>query len=139
MEKDRDSSIAKDQTDSEARSNFDPNLFEHIKLGVWDLYIMRTRLLPYLPTSRKIEEYTQIWKDIPYLRKTLRDMSTVALPHLSSYLVVTLAKSLVPALRLWLVCLVFLFPESERSLRLSRLSGQVLGIVSIYIPFEPRP
>ena len=74
----KDPSMANDQNDSEAESKFDPSCFEHIKLGVWDLYIMRTRLLRYLPTSRKIEEYTQIWKDIPYLWRTLRDMSTVA-------------------------------------------------------------
>jgi hypothetical protein len=99
MEKDH--SMANDQNDPEAKSKFDLNLFEHIKLGVWDLYIMRTPLSRYLPTSRKMEEYRQIWKDIPYLRRTIRDMSTVARPLLSSYLVITLAKSLTPALSLW--------------------------------------
>jgi hypothetical protein len=108
----KDPSVAKlaiVQNVSEAKSKFDPNRFEHIKLGVWDLYIMRTRLLRYLPTSRKIEEYTQIWKDTSYLWRTMRDISTVAWPYLLSYLVVALAKSLTPALSLWLVCLFFLF------------------------------
>ena len=95
--------MANDQNDSEARVNLDLNRFEHIKLGVWDLYVMRSRLLRYLPTPWKIEEYKQIWEDIPYLRRTVRDMSTVAWFHLTSYLVVTLALSLVPALSLWSV------------------------------------
>ena len=54
------------QNDPEAKSKLDLNRFEHIKLGVWDLYIMRTRLLSYLPSLWKFDEYTQIWKDIPY-------------------------------------------------------------------------
>ena len=95
------------QNDPEAKGKLDLSRFEHIKLGVWDLYIMRTRLLWYLPTSGKIEEYTQIWKDIPYLRRAVRDMNTVAWFHLSSYLVLTLVRSLIPALSLWSVCLSF--------------------------------
>jgi hypothetical protein len=100
----KDSSIAKGRNDSGTESESDPLSFvEHIKLGVWDLYIMRTRLSRFLPTSRKIEVYRQIRKDIPYLWRTLRDMSTVALPLLSLYLVITLAQSLIPALSLWCV------------------------------------
>ena len=101
--------MAKDRihrNDSETESESDSLSFvEYIKLGVWDLYIMRTRLSRYLPTSWKIEEYTKIKKDIPYLWRTLRDMSTVALPLLLFYLVITLAKSLIPALSLWYVAL----------------------------------
>ena len=105
----KDSSMTNGQNDPEAKSKPDLSRFEHIKLGVWDLYIMRTRLLWYLPigTSCKIEEYTQIWKDIPYLRRAVRDMNTVAWFHLSSYLVLTLVRSLIPALSLWSVCLSF--------------------------------
>lgn len=125
----KDSSTANYQNDSEPRSEFDLNSFEHIELGIWDLYIMRTRLSQYLPTSRKIEEYTQIWKDIPYLKRTMRDMSTVAWPLLSLYLVITLAQSLIPALSLWLVCLLFSFLKLKDADILSRFSGQVLGIV----------
>ena len=98
--------MAKDRNDSETRSEFDPlnkSHFEHIKLGVWDLYIKRTRLSRYLPTSRKIEEYARIWKDLPYLWRTIHDMSTVAWPLLLLYLVITLVKSLIPALSLWCV------------------------------------
>ena len=133
--------MANGQNDAEAKSKLDLNRFEHIQLGVWDLYIMRTRRMLWFPTLQKIEESTQIWKDIPYLRRTVRDMSTVAWPHMSAYLVITVARSLTPALSLWLVVRRFfsphfplLFPESESCLRasLSRFSGQVLGIVSIY-------
>ena len=102
----QDSSLTKDRNDLETEDESDPLSFvEHIKLGVWDLYIMRTRLSRYLPISWKIEEFMQIKKDIPYLWMTLHDMSTVALPLLLLYLVITLAKSLIPALRLWYVAL----------------------------------
>ncbi|KAI9437631.1 HlyB/MsbA family ABC transporter [Lactarius indigo] len=109
----QDSSMANDRKDSETGSELDPtdkSLFKHVNLGVWDLYIMRTRLSRYLPTSWKIEEYARIWKDVPYLWRTLRDISTVARPLLLLYLGITIAKSLTPAVRLW-------------------LSGQVLRVV----------
>ena len=64
--------MANGQNDPEARSKPDLNRFEHIQLGVWDLYIMRTRRMLWFPTSQKVEESTQIWKDIPYLRRTAR-------------------------------------------------------------------
>ena len=115
--------MANDRNDSETGTGFDPlneSLVEHIKLGVWDVYIMRTRLSKYLPTSWKIEEYARIWEDVPYLWKTLCDMSTVAGPLLLLYLVITLAKSLIPALSLWCVRLVFLL-GSGRCLQLSKV------------------
>jgi hypothetical protein len=134
----KDSSMANDQNDSKAKSEFGRNSFEHIELGVWDLYIMRTRLSQYLPTSRKIEEYAQIWKDIPYLRRTLCDMSTVAWPLLSLYLVITLAKSLIPALSLWSVFLfLFLFPKIERRLHLIKVFRTGPWNSEAFIPFEP--
>lgn len=105
-----DSSTVNDRNDldTEKDSESDPlSYVEHTKLGVWDLYIMRTRLSRYLPTLWKTEEYRQIWKDIPYLQRTLHDMSTVALPLLLLYLVITVVKSLIPALSLWYVDLLF--------------------------------
>ena len=104
--------MANGQNDAEAKSKLDLNRFEHIQLGVWDLYIMRTRRMLWFPTLQKIEESTQIWKDIPYLRRTVRDMSTVAWPHMSAYLAITVARSLTPALSLWLVVRRFFFPFS---------------------------
>ncbi|KAH9030694.1 HlyB/MsbA family ABC transporter [Lactarius pseudohatsudake] len=79
----KDSSIANDQKHSETGSGFDPlneSFVENIKMGtVWDVYIVRTRLSQYLPTSWKIEECARIREDVPYLWRTLRDMSTVPL------------------------------------------------------------
>ncbi|KAH9069742.1 HlyB/MsbA family ABC transporter [Lactarius deliciosus] len=101
----KDSSMASDRKDPESGNELDPmdkSLFRHVNLGVWDLYIMRTtRLSRYLPTSWKIEEYMRIWKDVPYLVRTLRDMDTVARPQLFLYLGITIAQSLTPAVRLW--------------------------------------
>ncbi|KAH9164211.1 HlyB/MsbA family ABC transporter [Lactarius sanguifluus] len=100
----KDSSMASDTKDPESGSEFDPmdkSLFRHVNMGVWDLYIMRTRLSRYLPASWNIEEYVRIWKDVPYLVRTLRDMDTVARPQLFLYLGITLAQSLTPAVKLW--------------------------------------
>ncbi|KAH9069743.1 HlyB/MsbA family ABC transporter [Lactarius deliciosus] len=100
----KDSSMASDRKDPESGNELDPmdkSLFRHVNLGVWDLYIMRTRLSRYLPTSWKIEEYVRIWKDVPYLVRTLRDMDTVARPQLFLYLGITIAQSLTPAVGLW--------------------------------------
>ncbi|KAH9034133.1 HlyB/MsbA family ABC transporter [Lactarius hengduanensis] len=101
----KDSSMANDMRDSETGSELDPlnkTDFEHVNLGVWDLYVMRhTRLSRYLPTSWKIEEYVRILKDVPYLWRTLRDMDTVARPLLLLYLGIAIAQSLNPAVRLW--------------------------------------
>jgi hypothetical protein len=78
-------------------------VIEHTKYGVWDLYQERDQSLSYLPTSLKIDAYREMWNDLPYLWKTIRDLSTVAWPMLSLYLVLTLARSLLPALTLWCV------------------------------------
>lgn len=107
--------MVNDRNDSETESESDPLSFvEHIQLGVWDLYIMRTRLSRYLPTSWKTEEYTQMWKDLPYLWRTLRDMSAVAWPLLLLYLVITLVRSLIPALSLWCVSSFFGLESGRR-------------------------
>jgi len=78
-------------------------VLEHTKIGVWDLYQERDQLLSCLPTSWKIEAYTEMWNDLPYLWKTIRDLTSVAWPMLSLYLVLTLVRSLLPALTLWCV------------------------------------
>ena len=78
-------------------------VLEHTKLGVWDLYQERDQLLTFLLTSWKIDAYTEMWNDLPYLWRTIRDLASVAWPMLSLYLVLTLARSLLPALTLWCV------------------------------------
>jgi len=92
--------------DSEEKRAFKPRdgkVLEHRKVGVWDLYQERDQLLSYFPTSWKIEAYAGIWKDLPYLWRTLRDLFTVSGPLLSLYLFLTFVKSLLPALTLWCV------------------------------------
>ena len=76
---------------------------EHRQFGVWDLYIERDQKLSYFPTSWRIEEYTRLHNDLPYLWRTIRDVGAEAWPLLLLYVVVTLLKSLVPALSLWCV------------------------------------
>jgi hypothetical protein len=76
---------------------------EHRQFGVWDLYVERDPKLSYLPTSWRIEEYSRLLNDLPYLWRTVRDVGAVAWPLLLLYVAVTLMKSLVPALSLWYV------------------------------------
>ena len=102
----KDSSVTSDSVLGKKRGVFDVHdrtTVEHCKLGVWDLYVERDKLLSYFPTSWKIETYVGMWNDIPYLCRAIRDMCTVAWPLLSLYLVLTLARSLLPALSLWCV------------------------------------
>ena len=82
-------------------------VIEHRKIGIWDLYQERDQYLSYLPTSLKIDAYAEMWNDLPYLWKAIRDLSSVAWPALSLYLTVALARSLLPALTLWCVRLSF--------------------------------
>ena len=99
-----DSDGSKDKNGDQAA--FEPKkgkVVEHTKYGVWDLYQERDKSLSYLPTSLKIEAYREMWNDLPYLWKTIRDLSTVAWPTLFLYLVFMLARSLLPALTLWCV------------------------------------
>jgi hypothetical protein len=51
----------------------DGKVIEYRKLGVWDLYIERDKLLSYFPTSWKIDVYAGMWNDIPYLWGTICD------------------------------------------------------------------
>ena len=96
--------MANDRNDSETESEPDPLSFvEHIKMGVWDLYIERDPKLSLFPTSWKIGEYVGMWNDLPYLWKTLRDVGSVAWPLLLLYVAITVTSSLIPALNLWCV------------------------------------
>ena len=76
---------------------------EHRQFGVWDLYVDRDPKLSYFPASWKIEEYSRLFNDLPYLWRTVRDVGAVAWPLLLLYVAVILMKSLVPALNLWCV------------------------------------
>jgi hypothetical protein len=106
-----------DESSKDKKENGDPTSFEpkkgkvikHSKYGVWDLYQERDQSLSYLPTSLKFDTYKEMWNDLPYLWRTIRDLTSVAWPMLSLYLVLTLARSLLPALTLWCVRLGFSF------------------------------
>ena len=94
------------------RAAFDPQnrtLVEHRQFGVWDLYVERDTKLSYIPTSWRIEKYAGLLNDLPYLWRTVRDVGAVAWPLLVLYVVITLMKSLVPALNLWYVEYTYYF------------------------------
>src|SRR6266581_9495246 len=87
------STTSKDQSGDNLNPAFEPRkgkVLEHTKVGVWDLYQERDQLLSYLPTSWKIDAYTEMWNDLPYLWKAIRDLASVAWPMLSLYLVLTI-------------------------------------------------
>ena len=81
-------------------------VIEHTKIGVWDLYQERDRLLSYFPTSLKLDAYTEMWNDLPYLWKTIRDICSVAWPMMVLYLFLTIVQAVLPALTLWYVRLL---------------------------------
>ena len=108
-------------------------ILKHIKVGVWDLYVERDQFLSYLPTSWNIDAYTEMWNDLPYLWKAIRDLASVAWPMLSLYLVLAFARSLLPALTLWCVWASPIDDNNDGILTalFFRYSGQLLSIVSI--------
>jgi hypothetical protein len=81
----------------------DGKVIEHHKLGVWDLYIERDKLLSYLPAFLKVDAYVRMWNDIPYLWRTICDVFTISWPLFSLFLILTVAESLLPSLSLWSV------------------------------------
>jgi hypothetical protein len=88
------------------KPSFEPRkgkIIKHSKIGIWDFYQERDQHLSYLPASWRIDAYAEMWNDLPYLWKTICDLSTVAWPMLSLYLILALARSLLPALTLWCV------------------------------------
>jgi hypothetical protein len=112
---------------SEEKRAFKPRdgkVLEHRKVGVWELYQERDQFLSYFPTSWKIEAYAGIWKDLPYLWRTLRDLCTVAWPPLFLYLILTFVKSLLPALTLW--CVTFSLPRQRTAQCLSGIPDSSL-------------
>jgi hypothetical protein len=111
-------------------------VIEHTKIGVWDLYQERDRFLSYFPTSLKIDAYTEMWNDLPYLWRAIRDLFSVAWPMMTLYLFLTIVKSVLPALTLWCVrpfLSTTTTTTTELTFFLSRYSGQLLAIVSIDI------
>jgi hypothetical protein len=98
------SNNSKDQNGNQPA--FEPRkgkVIRHTKIGIWDFYQELNQFLSYLPTSLKIDTYTEMWNDLPYLWKTVCDLSSIAWPTFTLYLVLTLARSLLPALTLWYV------------------------------------
>jgi ABC-type sugar transport system permease subunit len=81
-------------------------VIEHTKYGVWDLYQERDKYLSYLPTCFKVDAYTEMWNDLPYLWRAIRDLFSVAWLLLTLYMILTLATALLPALILWCVRLL---------------------------------
>ena len=77
----------------------------HRKLGVWDLYVERNPKLSCFRSSWKIEEYVEMWNNLPYLWRSIRDVCSIAWPLLLLYVAIMATSSLVPALKLWCVSL----------------------------------
>jgi hypothetical protein len=94
-------SVRNDSKNGDVFDPYDTKAVDHRKIGVWDLYVQRSKVMSYFPTSWKAERYFWIWDDVPYLWRAMCDMRTVAWPLLSLYLVLTLIDSLLPALSLW--------------------------------------
>jgi len=134
---DTGSATSRDQSGD--KPAFEPRkgkVLQHVKVGIWDLYQERDQFLSYLPTSWKIDAYTEMWNDLPYLWKTICDLASVAWPVLSLYLVLTFAGSLLPALTLWCVRTSPFDDDNDDGILTAvfffRYSGQLLSIVSVH-------
>jgi hypothetical protein len=95
------------------RPAFEPRkgkVIQHTKIGVWDLYQERDRLLSYFPTSLKLDAYAEMWNDLPYLWRTIGDLFSVAWPMMTLYLFLTIVQAVLPALTLW--CVRLLLPTT---------------------------
>ncbi|TFY73558.1 hypothetical protein EWM64_g10454, partial [Hericium alpestre] len=101
-------------------STFDPKdaeRVEHHRIGVWDLYVQHEeKLLSYVPSAwrDRLEEYGSILNDMPYLWRTVKDISKTCWHFLVVYATITVIIALLPALTLW-------------------YSGQLLKIVQIAV------
>ena len=87
---------------------FDPNdatNVEHVKIGVWDLYIRRERrsLLAYVPHSWLLnaEMYAGMLQDMPYFWRTMKDVGEASWHILAMYGIVMFLLALIPAMKLW--------------------------------------
>lgn len=86
---------------------FDPDddlKVKHTRVGVWDFYEERIPAFTnWIPGSDWIEPYVQMWKDLPFFWRMLKDLKD--LPNcfilLLVYIALTLVSAMIPALTLW--------------------------------------
>ncbi|KAA1475431.1 P-loop containing nucleoside triphosphate hydrolase protein [Dentipellis sp. KUC8613] len=84
----------------------------HYKYGVWDVYLQDEPRRTFLPSSwrEQWDDYASAIENLPYLWRTIRDVSRTCGYWLLVHALGTVAQSLLPALSLW-------------------YSGQVLAVV----------
>ena len=81
----------------------DDRRVKHTKIGVWDLYEERVSQ-SWLPSSfPAIEEYLQVFQNVPYVWKMVKDIAGIqgCWLLLTLYVVIDIISSLIPALSLW--------------------------------------
>lgn len=81
----------------------DDRRVKHTKIGVWDLYEERVSR-SWLPSSfPAIEEYLQVFQNVPYVWKMVKDIAGIqdCWLLLTLYVIIDIISSLIPALSLW--------------------------------------
>lgn len=75
---------------------------KHTRMGVWDLYEERPYNIP-IPYSSRLETFAQLFEGIPFVWRMLKDICSIrrCLGLICLYLLVEVARSLVPAVSLW--------------------------------------
>ncbi|KAI6133883.1 P-loop containing nucleoside triphosphate hydrolase protein [Pisolithus croceorrhizus] len=75
---------------------------KHTRMGVWDFYEELPLNAP-IPFSSKLETYAQLLEGIPFVWRMLKDICSIrrCLSLICLYLLVEVARSLVPAVSLW--------------------------------------
>ncbi|KAA1475432.1 HlyB/MsbA family ABC transporter [Dentipellis sp. KUC8613] len=88
---------------SSRSSQSDATRIKHYRIGVWELYVPEEPYVSYLPSAWRVrlEEYATIVHDLPYLWRTIRDISRDGWHLLLTYALVVFLFSLAPALTLW--------------------------------------
>lgn len=91
------------------KGKFDPEdakNIKHTRIGVWDLYEEKHPTLARIPGSSRFETYLEMWNNVPFIWRMIRDLSSIRacwFPF-GLYLVVELLSAFVPALSLWYSC-----------------------------------
>ncbi|KAI6011686.1 P-loop containing nucleoside triphosphate hydrolase protein [Pisolithus microcarpus] len=84
---------------------FDPTDTRHVKhtrMGVWDFYEERPYNAP-IPYSSRLETYAQLFEGIPFAWRMMKDICSMrrCLSLICLYILVEVARSLIPAVSLW--------------------------------------
>lgn len=110
-----------------SKEAFDPDdaqRVKHTKIGIWDLYEEVSPELKNVPGAARVEQLNEFRQSAPYIWLMLKDLSSLRSIWLvlSSYVVIKLALSFLPAISLWYSGQMLRIVSCERSQYRARAS-----------------